>query len=161
MIQKLKDKTWKDETGQSIPVQYITSGNRLKELSAARLLKEAVVINKRLTAFKKQVATECEKVVKTMLDEYKAKDDYKGNITWYNFDRSIKIDVSVNERKLDSKKVMSLLKYRNKISDALFQDALNLLEGSIRRPDSKTYFRIWVKANDGSYNLIDLNFSSI
>lgn len=204
MIQKVKEKAWKDETGQSVPIEYISAGNRLKEKCAASILKEAVIINKRLVAFKKQVETESRKVLEKMLEEYKSKADGKGNITWYNFDRSIKIDVSISERidfeeiaisackdklneflsqnldskqefvkelvsdafstskgKLDAKKVMSLLKYRTKITDALFQDALNLLEGSIRRPDSKTYFRIWQRADNGEYKLIDLNFSSI
>ena len=56
---------------------------------------------------------------------------------------------------------MSLLKYRSKITAPLFQEALTLLEGSIRTPDSKTYFRIWERKEDGGYVLIDLNFSSI
>jgi hypothetical protein len=62
---------------------------------------------------------------------------------------------------LDAKKVLSLLKHRTKIKNVLFQEALNLIEESIRRPDSKTYYRVWTKDEDGKYKNIDLNFSSI
>ena len=68
---------------------------------------------------------------------------------------------STSRGKLDAKKVMSLLKYRTKITAPLFQEALNLIESSITKPSSKTYFRVFERAKDGSYNLIDLNFSSI
>ena len=63
--------------------------------------------------------------------------------------------------KLDAKKVLSLLTYRSKIKAPLFQEALNLLEKAIRRPDSKMYFRVFVKDEAGEYKNIDLNISSI
>src|SRR6185312_7180999 len=62
---------------------------------------------------------------------------------------------------LDAKKVLSLLKHRQKIKNKLFQEALDLLEQSIRRPDSKTYYRVSAKDEEGKYKSIDLNFSSI
>jgi hypothetical protein len=143
-------------------------------------------------------------VYETSLEEYKVKPEQKGNFTWYNFDRTIKIEVSINDRiefddlqitackqkldeflneqldsktefvremvtdafstsrgKLDAKKVLSLMKYKSKIKHQLFQEALTLLTDSIRRPDSRTYFRIWEQQPDGRYELLDLNFSSI
>lgn len=204
MIQKVKDKSWTDETGRIVPMDYISLGNRLKERAAGTLLRKAKSINAHLTAFKKETQLLCDKVYKKMLEEFKAKEGSKGNFTWFNFDRSIKIDVTINERidfddltikacksklyefldenlnskqdfvkemvtdafstsrgKLDAKKVMSLLKYRTQIKAPLFQEALDLMEQSIRRPDSKVYFRIWERCEAGSYELIDLNFSSV
>ena len=204
MIQKISNKEWVDETGRKIPVEYITKGTRMKERFSGALLKEEKRINKELTLFKKKAENDCQEVYKKMLEELKAKADGKGNFTWFNFDRSIKIEVSISDRidfddltitackgklnefldgnldskqafvkelvtdafstskgKLDAKKVMSLLKYRSKIADPMFQEALNLLETSITRPDSKTYFRIWERDSGVGYELIDLNFSSI
>lgn len=204
MIQKVKEKKWKDETGQEIPIEYISAGIRLKERNAGILLKNAKSLNEQLTYFKEQVAELCSEVYKKMMEEFKVDPKSKGNFTWFNFDRTIKIEVSISERidfddltiqavkvkldeflnlnldskqefikelvndafstskgKLDAKKVMSLLKYRSKISDVLFQEALTLLESAIRRPDSKTYFRIWERTEEGSFELIDLNFSSL
>jgi hypothetical protein len=146
----------------------------------------------------------CGDVYLKAMQEYKAKEDGKGNFTWFNFDRSIKIEVSISKRidfddlaikaskekldafldesldskieflknlvtdafstsrgKIDSKKIMQLMKYRTKISHPLFQDAINILTEGIRNPGSKTYFRIWERDDDGSYQLIELNFSAL
>lgn len=204
MIQKVKDKEWTDETGRVVPLDYISPGNRLKERSAGTIFRKAKSINKQLAEFKQEVKELCDKVYQKMIEEFKAKPDGKGNFTWFNFDRSIKVDVSVNPRiefddiaieackqkldeflsdnidskqefvkqmvkdafstskgKLDSKKVMNLLKYRTQVKDTLFQEALDLIEQSVRNPSSRIYFRIWERNEAGDYELIDLNFSSI
>jgi len=204
MVQKLKDKAWKDESGAEVPCEYITPSLRLKERNAAIIMREAININKRLSVFKKLAGRLCDDVYRKALEEYKAKPDGKGNFTWFNFDRSIKIEVSISERidfddlaikaskdkldeflseninskmefvkdlvidafstsrgKIDAKKVFQLMKYRTKISHPLFQEAINILSDGIRRPGSKTYFRIWMREPDGCYKLIDLNFSNI
>jgi len=203
-IQKVKNGEWIDETGRKVPMDYISPGNRLKERSAGKLYRKAKSLNKSLSEFKTEVQDICNKVYIKMIEEFKAKPDGKGNFTWFNFDRSIKVDVTVNERidfddltikackqklyefldenidtkqafvkemvtdafstshgKLDTKKVMNLLKYRTQIKAPLFQEALDLLEQSIRRPDSKMYFRIWERNGSGEFELIDLNFSSV
>ncbi|MCX6281503.1 MAG: DUF3164 family protein [Bacteroidetes bacterium] len=204
MIQKLENKVWKDETGQDVPVEYISLGTRLKERSSASLLKEAELINSKLMSFKKRMEKLCEDVYRKAMEEYKAKPDGKGNFTWFNFDRSIKIEVSISDRitfddlaiqaskekldsflsenldskmefvkdlvidafsttrgKIDAKKVFALMKYRTKISHPLFQEALNVLSDGLRHPGSKTYFRLWKREEDGSYKLIELNFSAL
>ena len=202
--QLVKDKEWVNESGQKVPVEYISPGQRLQERYAYSLLKEAKRINGMLLQFKQGTQKMSKEVFEIMMKEYKAKPDSKGNYCFFNFDRSIKVEVTISDRiefedlaieackgklnefldgnltgkqdfvkelvadafstqkgKLDAKKVMSLLKYRMKIKDPLFQDALNLLEGSIRRPDSKMYFRIWERNEDGGYSNVDLNFSSL
>ncbi len=204
MIQKTKQPEWQDETGKMIPLKYISPLNRLKERTTASLLINAKKLNENLTEFKTSVKNLCNDVYAKAQEELKTQNISKGNFTFFNFDRSIKIEVSISERidfddltiqacksklneflsstldskqkfvkelvndafstakgKLDAKKVLNLVKYRSKIKHELFQEALNLLEESIRRPDSKTYFRIWERAEGGEYNLIDLNFSSI
>ena len=204
MIQTTKQQTWVDEAGGQIPVNRLTKLEISQEKEAAKVLKHAENLSEALASFKEYVRAICEKVYADFMEAKEVKTNTKGNFTWYNFDRSIKIEVSINDRiefddltmkackakfdefltenitekqdfvkelindafstsrgKLDAKKVMGLLKYRNKIKDVLFQEAIDLLEQSIRRPDSKTYFRVWKKAGDGSYQNIDLNFSSI
>ena len=68
---------------------------------------------------------------------------------------------SSQKGRLDTRKVMSLLAYKSKIDHPLFQEAMELLQDSIRRPSSRTYFRVWIKDENGKYQNIDLNFSSI
>lgn len=202
--QKSKDKIWIDEKGVGIPYSRTTKSERLMEKESAKLLKEAIGINAKLVNFKDVLREMCHEVYDVFMEENNNHKKSKGNFTWYNFDRSIKIEVSINERiefddlniqackdklnqflsdnvesknefikqlvldafetsrgKLDAKKVMSLLRYRNKIKAPIFHEALNLLQQSIRRPDSKAYFRIWAKNEEGKYQNIELNFSSI
>lgn len=206
MIQQVKQPTWKDETGKEVPVNYITPIMRLRERNAGRILKTSLSINKQLREFKELVTKLCAEVWDLTMEQLAAgnKTIGKGNFTWYNFDRSIKIEVSINDRidfdditlaackdkfdtflgdnldakaefvkelvtdafsttrgRIDSKKVMSLMRYKSKIKHPMFQEALDLLTESIRRPDSKTYFRVWERDAQGKYNVIDLNFSSI
>jgi len=66
---------------------------------------------------------------------------------------------------LDAKRVLHLTKYRQKIkgkeNHRLYNEAMDLLEQSITRPDSKRYMRIYEKDKDGKYQPIVLNFSAL
>jgi len=204
MNQTSKNTVWKDETGMEIPYNRITPLERMKEKSAQNILVSAVKLNKNLTEFKAMIWKLCDDVFTQAMSQNGTQKATKGNFTWYNFDRSIKIEVSISDRiqfddlniksakalfdeflndsidpkiefvkelvndafstshnNLDPKKVMSLLKYRSKISDPRYQEAIRLIEEGIRRPDSKVYFRIWQKDEEGKYQNIDLNLSSI
>ena len=78
------------------------------------------------------------------------------------FVKDLVIDAfSTTRGKIDAKKVFALMKYRTKISHPLFQEALNVLSDGLRHPGSKTYFRLWKRDEDGSYKLIELNFSAL
>jgi hypothetical protein len=203
---KPSDKFWTDEKGVQIPVSRVTPTEKRKERSSAKLATEATRLNSALSKFKDACAAETEKAYQEDLKAGKAAS--KGGYTLYNFDRSIKVERSLNEMitfdenligaakekfdqfltegtagvddmirqlimdafsstrkgKLDSKKVMNLLTYKQRISEhkyPAFHDALNLIEQSIRRPDSRIYYRISVKDENGEYQNIDLNFSSI
>jgi len=99
MTQTSKNETWVDESGTRIPYKRVTKSERLMEVHSARLAKDALAVNARLIAFKKEIKQLCEEAEQAFLDENKIKRDakFKGNYTWYNFDRSIKIERSVNE----------------------------------------------------------------
>lgn len=204
-VQKTKDQLWIDETGMKIPVNRITKVEKMKERYAASIYKKSIDINERLKAFKSEVTEMCQEVYDLAMAEANNSDSKsKGNFMWYNFDRSIQIQVKIAERiefddllikacqdklnqyinenvtsndplipqlvsdafsttrgKLDSKKVMSLLRYRSRVKNPLFEEAMKHLEESIRRPESKAYFMVSVRNEEGKYDNIDLNFSSI
>ena len=206
MQQKSTSEFWIDESGTRIPYNRTSATERLMERRSAQLLKEAVTLNDKLKRLKESFRTFSDEVYQQFLKErsLEAPAERKGNYTWYNFDRSIKVEVSVSERitfddmsitaareklsqfldeniegklefvkdlvneafqtskgQLDTKKVMGLLKYRSKIKHQAYQEAMALIETSIRRPESKSYFRIWEKDRNGEYKLVDLNISSI
>ncbi len=202
--QTSKDKVWVDESGIQIPSKRITPVERLKEKNASLLLKKALELQSKLIAFKEEIAEKSAEIQCAVVEGVKTTKDSKGNYTWYNFNRSIKVEVSVNERidfddleimacqeklnqyisenvqskddfiselikdafatqkgKLDAKKVMSLLRYKERVKAPLFLEAMKHLEASIRRPDSKTYHRIALRNEEGKYENIDTNLSSL
>lgn len=203
--QKTADKMWQDEKGTRVPVDRVHQNERFKEKAACKIAREALKTNNALEKFKTLCVELTEKAYQEDLKANKA--PTKGGYTLYNFDRSIKIERSLNERiefddnliktakekfddflqagtgsveevirqmimdafsntrkgKMDTKKVLHLLSYRDRISAEkypTFHQALNLIEESIRRPDSKTYYRISIK-QDGEYKSVELNFSNI
>jgi hypothetical protein len=62
---------------------------------------------------------------------------------------------------LDAKKVIGLKKHKARTKNPLYHEAMDLLDQAIRRPESKRYFRIFLKNSEGKYVHVDLNFSSI
>lgn len=68
---------------------------------------------------------------------------------------------STSRGKLDAKKVMGLLKYRSRINHDKFHKACELIEKAITRPDSKSYYRISLRDEEGAYQNVELNFSMI
>lgn len=203
-MQSKKDQYWVDEAGNRIPRNRLTTREVDNEAIIAKLLKGAQDINARLASYKRQIRTATEGMVAAFMEEKGLDSNGKGNVTLYNFDRSVKVEVSISDRiefddltmkackekfdqflienvkekqefikemindafmtrrgKLDSKKIIGLMKYETKVKDVHFQQAMNLLRESIRRPDSRTYYRVWVKDDGGEYQNVDLNFSSI
>lgn len=204
-IHKPGDSHWTDEKGIQVPVSRVTKAEKNREKSTARLLNGALKLNEQLKAFKQEVFEITSKLYREHMEASGLDGkDMKGNWTLYNFDRSIKVDVSVKDRiefddleieaakqkfntfldqnvsatdefikdlimdafntskgKLDVKKVTSLLGYRTRVKEPLFQEALDHIENGMRRPSSKTYFQVFARCEDGSYEAINLNFSAI
>lgn len=63
--------------------------------------------------------------------------------------------------KLDTKRVLGLRRYADRVSDPRYAEAMSFIDKAIRKPESKEYFRVWVKDNKGEYQDIQLNFSAI
>jgi hypothetical protein len=205
MIQTTKQAAWKDENGTSVPVNRLTKGEKLREKSAYQLVKQALDLNDRLEAFKVTIREYCLEVERmAALEMTVNREAMKGNITWFNFDRSIKVERAISEPmsfddmtitaakakldeflvqvieskfdfakemiisafettkgKLDPKKITPLTRYEKRVNHPLFSEACRLIQAAIRRPDSKTYYRVWQKDDEGKYKAIELNFSNI
>lgn len=210
ITKQTKETTWKDEAGIPIPAARISKAEKLRETLAFNLATKAAKLNEQLTACKDEMKQACDAVVEAARAEAKMANkeakETKGNFTWFNFDRSIKVECTINDQiafddlllqmckekldeflnralhgsdnaemisqlvkdafsntrgKLDAKKVMNLLKYEDKVQSSLYKEAMKFLRESIRKPGSKTYYRVAVKKEDGQYEVINLNISSI
>ncbi len=97
-IQQPKDQYWIDENGIRVPVSRLAKSEKLAERKAGKLVKKALQLHDKLKAFKKEIFEDTEAVYRQMMEDLKVKikDDYKGNFTWYNFDRSVKFTVDIN-----------------------------------------------------------------
>lgn len=202
-----KDKTWIDESGTEIPYNRTTTSERLKEKYAFALLSDAEAINQKAAEFKAKITDLVQEVIEAARAENNVKLEGKGNYTWYNFNRTIKIEVNVNEQisfdeltiesakeklmelirhnisgddfiisivedafqtskgKLDPKKILGLRRHTERIKNAKLKaewsDIMTLIDKSISRPNSKTYFKVWKKDEEGKYKGVELNFSAL
>jgi len=97
--QKASDKIWKDEAGVSCQYSRTTKFEREVEKFTYKTATAAQALHDKLVAFKKDLSAEAERVFQVFLDENggKRKANDKGNVTLYNFDRSLKIEVSIDE----------------------------------------------------------------
>ena len=95
--QKSSDKMWKDETGVEIPFNRTTKVERLHERLSVKVAKQALLLNQRLQSFNSLIS----ELSQTAFDEYMLSQGIEGsnqkNFIWYNFDKSIKIEIKVNE----------------------------------------------------------------
>ena len=202
-----KDKIWIDESGTQIPYNRTTPIERKKEKHAFNLLKKGQNVTKILTELKAAVKEASDEVLNAEREASNVKLSEKGNYTWYNFDKSIKIQVDVNEPikfdeikiasakeklmnlirtningddfiisiaedafqtssgKLDPKKILGLRKHSSRIrNEAIkleWEEIMKQIDASITRPKSKSYYKIWVKNEEGEYEGVELNFSNI
>ncbi|MBA4196553.1 MAG: hypothetical protein C0459_03265 [Chitinophaga sp.] len=62
---------------------------------------------------------------------------------------------------IDSKMIFKLLKYENKLKNAKYSKACQLMREAQDIDKTKMYQRVWEKMEDGSYRNINLNFSSL
>ena len=180
MEQTKKDKFWEDESGGKVPYSRTTKAERNREAKAAKLLKSALEAQQKLQALKDTFSEICDDVYAEAIEAVGAKPG-KGNFTWFNFDRSVKIEVAISEaikfddisieaakqkfdvfleknlsatnevvreliqdafstnsNGLDTKKVMSLVRYKTRVADKDFLEAIALIEAALRRPSSRT-----------------------
>jgi hypothetical protein len=202
--QKSSDKLWTDESGTEIPYNRTTKSERLNERSTVKVVRAALDVNKRLKSLNDLITELSEEAYEAYMLSKDIKKKSKGNWDWYNFDRSIKIEISVNQPivfdsltitaakekldefldnqlssknefvkamvieafetsrgAIDTKKVMSLTKHEKRVNNVLFSEAVALINQAIRRPKSKTYRRVWVKDEEGKYQNVELNLSSL
>tara|TARA_R110002096_G_scaffold369525_1_gene562764 strand:- start:743 stop:1369 length:627 start_codon:yes stop_codon:yes gene_type:complete len=203
--QKSSDKVWTDESGTEIPYNRTTKVERLHERSSNRIIKAALDVNKRLHTLNNLLSDLSQEAYEAYMKSKGINKKAKGNFTWYNFDRSIKIEVNVSEPivfdsltitaakekldefldanieskntfikqmiidafetqrsgSLDTKQVLKLTSYEDKVKSPKFSEAIKLIREAIRRPKSKTYRRVWIKDEDGKYQNVELNLSSL
>lgn len=88
---------WTDESGVQIPYNRTTKLERLKENKIFLLYQKSVKVNEGLRKLKEEIEEITNEIVQQAREVNDVKLNGKGNYTFYNFDRSLKVEVSVNE----------------------------------------------------------------
>lgn len=123
-IHSKKDNNWIDATGNAVPLKYVSKTDISKEVHAGRVLKTALACEKALTELFSIINAATNDIKLMIKQEYELKKDKphragKGSLTWYNFDRSLKVEADMNE----------IVKWDN----ALMTEALNLLNKYLQK----------------------------
>lgn len=208
-IHTTKDATWLNAAGDAVPFKFVPKADKVKEALAGKIHKNALSIESMLNAFyivMSEAFTEVGQLIKEQFEikHGKQKKQGKGSFTWFNFDKSIKIEADINDivkwdnalmtealqllnsyintsltdanvliaglvkdafanskGMIDSRKIMQLLKYEDKIKNKAFLKACELIKQAQSIDRTKLYMRVWEKTESGEYRNINLNFSSI
>jgi hypothetical protein len=202
---QLTSKVWQDEAGNSIPLTHIKPVEKINEKVTVKVATQAIKVSEQLSKLKALIAALVMEAFNAFLKQYNgSKEAHKGNITVYNFDRSIKVEMRVSDAiqfddltimaakaklesflrdgitakddvikemvleafstargKLDVKKILGLKRYADRINDDRYAEAMKLIDQAIRRPDSATYYRVWIKNEAGEYEAIPLALADV
>jgi hypothetical protein len=137
-IQTSKNATWLNAAGDSVPFKFVPKSDKSKEVLAAKIWKAALSVEASLAqlhSMMKEAFTEVSALVKA---EYELKNDKKlktgkGSLTWFNFDRSIKVEADVNDIvKWDSGLMTEALILLNKYISANMTESNELISELVK-----------------------------
>lgn len=97
MIFTTKDEFWHDETGIAVPKSRVFPQEKVKEAAIKKIVEKALKTTEALVDLKQMITEATERILDEARKDNKVKLSGKGNYTWFSFDRSIKIEVAVNE----------------------------------------------------------------
>ena len=113
-----KNATWINASGDAVPVKFVPKADKAKEAIAGKVYNAAMkaeAVLMQLHTMLREAFTEVDALLKQEyeLKAGKKKASTKGNLSWFNFDRSLKVEANIND----------IVKWDN----ALMTEALTLL----------------------------------
>lgn len=121
-IHTVKNAKWQNAAGDEVPVKFVPKADKVKEGIAGNIYKAAIRAEATLLALHCMMRAAFTEVDALLKEEYemksgKKKTNTKGNLVWYNFDKSLKVEANIND----------IVKW----DDALMTEALSLLNDYI------------------------------
>lgn len=131
-----KDSTWVNATGDAVPFKFVPPTDKAKEILAGKVLNASIKIEADLKAFYEMLSRAFAEINLMVKKEYELKNGKpkggKGSITWFNFDRSIKVEADVNEiAKWDNALMTEALTLLNTYLSQNMTDANELISGLV------------------------------
>lgn len=98
MIQKNTSKTWLDHRGNEVPRDYVPKFDRYNEIQVSKIFNAAIKLNEQIARFKAMSYEIADALYAEMLREANIEPtSRKGNYTLTSFDKSVRIEVNINE----------------------------------------------------------------
>lgn len=132
-----KDAVWTNAAGDQVPYKFVPKSDKVKEAHAGRIRKLALEVEKYLANLHQVMSEAFDSVSAMIKEEYeinkgKQKKQGKGSFTWYNFDKSIKIEADVNEIvKWDGALMTEALTLLNKYISGSLNDSNELIKALV------------------------------
>ncbi len=144
-IHTAKNATWLNAAGDAVPLKFVPKTDKRKEELAGKLHIMALKTEASLAALHVNMKAAFKEVEQLVKAEYEIKNGKKrlsgekGNITWFNFDRSLKIEANVNDIvKWDSALMTESLTLLNNYISSSMSDANLLIAGLVKSAFSNT-----------------------
>lgn len=91
-------KEWVDLNGNKVPAQYVPKLDKERERITLKYLAKAKKLSEQLANLKEELLADCDWVYDQMLAENNVPGNSKGGFSLSTFDRSAKIEISIQER---------------------------------------------------------------
>ena len=91
-------KEWKNHAGQTIPAGYVPAIDKEREKIVLKSIERAEKLHERLKEFKEELFGEADAFFDNLMAVNKVKAESKGNYSLTSFDKTLKIEVSVQDR---------------------------------------------------------------
>ncbi|MBS1642740.1 MAG: DUF3164 family protein [Bacteroidetes bacterium] len=151
-----KDAIWTNAAGDDVPLKFVPKVDKVKESLSNKIRKMALEVECSIQQFHNFMNDCFIEVDKLIKEEYsiknsKEKKKGKGSLTWYNFDKSIKVEADINDiakwdnalmteaQELLNQYISSNLSENNDLIKGLVTDAFSNSKNQI---DSRKVFQI-------------------
>jgi hypothetical protein len=121
-----KNETWTNAAGDTVPYKFVPGSDKLKEKTAKKIYEAALEAEAALENLHTMMYYAIDEVKRKIANEYKVQNDKeksfgKGNFTFYNFDRSVKVEANMND----------IVKWNNAMMTEALQCLNTYLDGSL------------------------------
>lgn len=133
-----KTATWVNAAGDAVPLKFVPKIDKEKEALAGKIHKTATAVEASLNALYELMDDAFTHIRAMIKAEYELKNktkkkEGKGSLTWYNFDRSIKVEADMNDIvKWDSALMTEALEHLNKYLSSGLTDTNLLIQGLVK-----------------------------
>lgn len=151
MIQKAKEKNWKDVDDVLVPKKYISRIDLKTESVLGKIVAKTLAFQKKSTELKVAIMTDCDDLYLEMMRAADVNiEARKGNYTIHNFDRSVKVEMKISDRiEFDEKinfahaKIKEFLELKTKDVDVVLHELINgAFNTKSNKLDTKSIFKM-------------------